>query len=78
MPISKVNYAEDTRPLKSVVLGQPKGTLDLTVNKNAKGNRIRISNKDGNTINVATTELMHFIEAVNRVAKFGVKVSQRA
>ncbi len=74
----KVNYVEDTRPIKSVVLSQPKGTLDLTINKNAKGNRLRISNADGNSVNVATTELPHFIEALNKVAKHGVKVSQRA
>lgn len=74
----KVNYVEDTRPIKSVVLVQPKGSLDLTINKNANGNRIRISNAEGNIVNVATTELPSFIDALNKVAKFGAKTSQRA
>lgn len=74
----KVTYAEDTRPIKAVTLTQPKGTLDLTINKNSKGNRIRVSNAEGMVINVASTELTHFIDALNKVAKFGVKVSQRA
>lgn len=74
----KVTYAEDTRPIKAVTLTQPKGTLDLTLNKNHTGARIRISNKEGMTVNVAVTELTSFIEALNKVAKFGVKVSQKA
>lgn len=73
-----VNYVEDTRPIKSVVLKQPKGTWDLTLNKNAKGNRIRIESKAGDVVNVATTELAHFIDALNQVSKRGAKVSQRA
>lgn len=74
----KVNYVEDTRPIKSVVLVQPKGTFDLTLSKNAKGNRIRISNKEGNVINVATTEIANFVEALNKVNKSGVKLSRKA
>lgn len=73
-----VNYVEDTRPIKTAVLSQPKGTLDLTMSKNAKGNRIRISNRDGNVVNVAVTELPGFIDGLNRLVKFGAKVSQRA
>lgn len=74
----KVNYVEDTRPIKTVTLVQPKGTLDLTLNKNSNGTRIRIANAEGNVLNVATTELTHFIEALNKVAKYGAKVSQKA
>lgn len=74
----KANYVEDTRPLKSFTLVQPKGTLDLTINKNAKGTRLRISNTDGNTVNVAVSELGDFVKALNEVAKRGVNVSQRA
>lgn len=74
----KVNYVEDTRPIKSAVLTQPKGSLDLTINKNANGSRLRISNKDGNVVNVALVELPNFILALNKVAKHGAKVSQRA
>lgn len=74
----KVNYAEDTRPVTSIVLTQPEGTLDLTINKNAKGSRLRISNRDGNVVNVDTSKLPLFIEALNRVAKHGTKTSQRS
>ena len=73
-----VNYVEDTRPIKSVVLAQPRGTWDLTINKNAKGNRIRIESKAGDVVNVATTELANFIAALNKVHTKGAKVSQRA
>lgn len=74
----KVNYVEDTRPIRSVELVQPKGTLDLSISKNAKGTRFRISNADGNVVNVATAKLPEFIDALNKVAKHGAKVSQRA
>lgn len=73
-----VNYAEDTRPIRTVTLVQPKGTWDLTLNKNAKGNRIRIESKNGDIVNVDTNKLPLFIEALNKVAKYGVKVSQAA
>lgn len=74
----KVNYVEDTRPIKSVVLEQPKGSLNLTLNKNANGERIRISNRDGQIINVALSEVDSFKAALDKVAKHGVKVSQRS
>lgn len=74
----KVNYVEDTRPISSITLAQPKGTLDLTINKNAKGNRIRISNADGNVVNVNVSKLDLFTQALAKVAKSGAKVSRKA
>jgi hypothetical protein len=74
----KVNYVEDTRPVKAVTLTQPKGSLDLTLNKNYNGQRIRIANSDGSVVNVAVSELGEFKKALDLVASKGVKVSQRA
>lgn len=74
----QVNYVEDTRPITSVKLTQPKGSLDLTMNKNAKGNRIRIANADGHVINVAVSEVPNFKAALDKVLAKGVNVSQRA
>ncbi len=71
------NYVEDTRPLTSVVLHQPKGSLDLTLAKNKDGNRIRISNKKGMVVNVATSEVAEFISVITKIAKQGVKSASR-
>lgn len=75
----KVEYADDGRsPIRTLTVMQPKGTLDLTLNKNKKGNRIRISNADGMVLNVSTDKVASFIDALNKVATRGVKVSQQA
>lgn len=74
----KYNHVEDTRPVTSIVLVQPKGSLDLTINKNSNGKRIRISNKAGETVNIAIEKIADFKLALDAVAARGVKVSQKA
>ena len=74
----KVNYVEDTRPIKSATVTQPKGTLDLTLFKNSDGNRIRVRNTAGETINIAVSEIASFKEGLDKVAKYGAKNSKAA
>lgn len=73
----RVSYVEESRPVKAVTLSQPKGSLDLTLVKNHDGKRIRISNRDGNVINVDTSKLADFKKAIDEVFAKGVKTSQR-
>lgn len=72
----KVTYLEDTRPIKSITVTQPKGTLDLTLTKNTAGSRVRMTNSHGETVNVAVSEVTSFIEALNKITKFGAKAEQ--
>lgn len=73
----KVTHVEDTRPVKSLTVTQPKGTLDVTLSKNKAGSRIRLTNSLGDTINIANnaTSLAEFKQALDKIVKCGAKAA---
>lgn len=64
-----VTHVEDTRPVKQIRVTNPKGYLDLIINKNKKGSALRISNKFGTSrVYIGVSEVDNLIEAL-KVAK---------
>ena len=77
MTISR-NFARRTNkvgdPVEFLTLKNPKGYLDLTINKGANGKAVRISNKM-TSVNVGLDKIDDLITALREVKQVGVRTS---
>lgn len=76
MSLTKI-HDTSSAPFSGYVLNQPAGTLNVKVTKNKKGN-IRLTNSDGNILNISADKLSYFISALQEVARSAVKSSRAA
>lgn len=70
------NLVEETRPIKSAVVSNPKGYWDLIINKSKNGKALRISTRTGSaSVNISLDKVESLVKALQDVKSRGVNTS---